>query len=631
MTGPSPEPAASASAPAVPEDPALLGTLRARGAGTVVFGRFRLSRELGAGGMAVVWLAHDERLGIEVALKFLPGMVARDPEALHDLRREITRGLRLTHPGIVRLYDLHEDSMEDLAAIAMEYVEGCTLSEEKARQPQRCFDVEEPLISWTRTFCEVIQYVHEQAKVIHRDLKPRNLMLTTANELKVADFGIASTFSESQSRATQFVGTSGTPAYMSPQQAAGRVPSPADDIYAIGATLYELITSKPPFFRGSVPAILNQVASEAPPTMQERRVELEIVGRAPIPAVWEETIAACLAKDPQARPASVREVRTRLGLAEGREPGGSLLAASAEAGADLARGSRQRRFLWLAVLIVALAAVAMFAARGRLMPRKAPTVSVTPHSAAVAQPGATPDASFAFARDLCFDKDEWAKGLTLLAKHEGPLQKPAQLELQWPKGSKVEIARAWLDAADHFGEPDKWHCFRRGRYWFRAALAAADPDSTGIRAEMARIPSLKVVLHLKGSSPLREDLEIRRNWMLWTGENGGDPTTLAGPRGELSFNLQYGHRGTRPITHSEMRQLLPDGLDFSTAKLGATHFSGKTGGVSRVLSFEILKDPNPPAGVIGDALAVQLRFGEKPTKGVWVGAFDYSVDVVFGE
>src|SRR3954451_20695635 len=101
MTGPFPEPSASASAPSVPEDPALLGTLRARGAGTVVFGRFRLSRELGAGGMAVVWLALDERLGLNVALKFLPGMVARDPEALHDLRREITRGLRLTHPGIV--------------------------------------------------------------------------------------------------------------------------------------------------------------------------------------------------------------------------------------------------------------------------------------------------------------------------------------------------------------------------------------------------------------------------------------------------------------------------------------------------------------------------------------------------
>src|SRR3954466_11971611 len=95
------------NAPPTPEDPELVRTLQAHGAVRRVFARFRLLRELGAGGMAVVWLAHDERLGMEVALKFLPGMVSSDPEALHDLRREITRGLRLTHIGIVRVYDLH--------------------------------------------------------------------------------------------------------------------------------------------------------------------------------------------------------------------------------------------------------------------------------------------------------------------------------------------------------------------------------------------------------------------------------------------------------------------------------------------------------------------------------------------
>src|ERR1700679_1513577 len=103
-------------------DATLVNCLRANGKGRLVFGRFRLLRELGKGGMAVVWLAQDERLGLEVALKFLPGMVASDPDALHELRREITRGLRLTHPGIVRVYDLHEDSAEGLAAIGMEYV-----------------------------------------------------------------------------------------------------------------------------------------------------------------------------------------------------------------------------------------------------------------------------------------------------------------------------------------------------------------------------------------------------------------------------------------------------------------------------------------------------------------------------
>jgi serine/threonine protein kinase len=279
-------------------------------------------RELGTGGMAVVWLAQDERLGLEVALKFLPGMVASDPEALHDLRLEITRGLRLTHPGIVRVYDLHEDSSEGVAAIAMEYVDGTTLADEKSRQPDRCFDVAEPLVSWTRELCEVLSYVHEKAKVVHRDLKPRNLMLTAAGDLKVADFGIAATLSDSHSRVSMHHGSSGTPLYMSPQQALGRRPSAADDVYGLGATLYELLTSKPPFFRGNAAVILNQLATEIPPAMAARREEFGLTGRIPIPPEWEETIAACLAKEPASRPATVREVAIRLGLQETfRSPG----------------------------------------------------------------------------------------------------------------------------------------------------------------------------------------------------------------------------------------------------------------------------------------------------------------------
>ncbi|HEV7401808.1 MAG TPA: protein kinase [Chthoniobacteraceae bacterium] len=299
--------------PGSPDAPTLRNSLRRHGAGRVVFGRFRLVRELGAGGMAVVWLAQDERLGLEVALKFLPGMVAGDPEALHDLRREITRGLRLTHPGIVRVYDLQEDAGEGLAAIAMEYVDGSTLAEEKARRPGRCFEVAEPLLTWTRTLCQTLSYVHEKARVVHRDLKPRNLMLTTDGELKVADFGIAATLSDSHSRLTQRAGSSGTPVYMSPQQAQGRSPSTADDVYAIGATLYEMITSKPPFFRGTTAVILHQLATEIPPSMRERREELGVTGRGAIPHSWEATIAACLAKNPVDRPSSVREVAERLG------------------------------------------------------------------------------------------------------------------------------------------------------------------------------------------------------------------------------------------------------------------------------------------------------------------------------
>ena len=295
--------------PPVPDDAALVRTLRSSGAGRRVFGRFLLERELGTGGMAVVWLARDERLGLLMALKFLPGTVAKDPESINDLRNEIKRGLKLNHPGVVRLYELHEEPSEGLAAIAMEYVDGPTLEEEKDKQPGRCFDVTEPLKTWACSLCDVLTYVHERAKVVHRDLKPGNVMVNSLGDLKVADFGISSSLGNSQSRLTQGASTSGTPAYMSPQQAAGRPVSVADDLYGVGATLYELLSSKPPFFRGHSSVILNQVATEIPPLIAERRKELGITGKAPIPPQWEAAIAACLAKDPQRRPASMRALR----------------------------------------------------------------------------------------------------------------------------------------------------------------------------------------------------------------------------------------------------------------------------------------------------------------------------------
>src|SRR5262249_12550495 len=158
--------------------------------------------------------------------------------------------------------------------------------DEKARQRGRHFEVAEPLLTWTRTLCEIITYVHEEARVVHRDLKPRNLMLNSKGQLKVADFGIAAVLSDSYSHLTRHPGSSGTPAYMSPQQAAGKIPRAADDIYALGATLYELLTSKPPFFRGSTAVVLNQVATAIPPSVTDRRRELELIGAKPVPQHW---------------------------------------------------------------------------------------------------------------------------------------------------------------------------------------------------------------------------------------------------------------------------------------------------------------------------------------------------------
>ncbi|MCW5550178.1 MAG: SUMF1/EgtB/PvdO family nonheme iron enzyme [Opitutaceae bacterium] len=275
--------------------------------GQKLFKRYTLTRILGRGGMGVVWLARDDKLERDVALKFLPETVAADERALDDLKRETRRSLELTHPHIVRIYDFVDDART--AAIAMEYVDGRTLSKLALDQPDRTFPVA-TLRPWVEQLCAALDYAHGQARVVHRDLKPANLMVDAAGRLKIADFGISATLSDSTTRVSKQAGTSGTPVYMSPQQMMGEKPAVTDDIYSLGATLYDLLTGKPPFYSGN---ILLQVQNKVPPSVAERRAELGVSGEA-IPPEWEATIAACLAKEPKDRPQSAGEVAERLGL-----------------------------------------------------------------------------------------------------------------------------------------------------------------------------------------------------------------------------------------------------------------------------------------------------------------------------
>ncbi len=279
----------------------------------VLFGRYRVERELGRGGMGRVVLAFDTKLRIQVAVKLVPDQFLADAGAVEDLRTEVLRGMALTHPAIVRTHTFEQD--ESGAAIVMEYIDGLTFTEWKEQQPGRCFNSGQ-LLPWLSPLCEVLDYAHREARIVHRDLKPRNIMISQDGRLKVADFGISATLTDSHSRVTGHGPTSGTPAYMSPQQARGKKPSPLDDVYALGATIYDLVAGKPPFFRGGADTILHQLATEPPPTMAERREELGISGKAPIPQVWEKTIAACLAKEAGERPQSCGEVLARLGALE---------------------------------------------------------------------------------------------------------------------------------------------------------------------------------------------------------------------------------------------------------------------------------------------------------------------------
>lgn len=280
-------------------------TVKGFSAGQKMFKRYTLKKILGRGGMGVVWLAHDEELEREVALKFLPEVVAMDKQSVKDLKRETRRSLELTHPHIIRIYDFVQDT--SAAAISMEYVSGATLGALKVDHANGHFEVSE-IIAWVGQLCEALGYAHTRAEVVHRDLKPANLMVDARGELKVADFGIAASVSDSVSRVSVQAGSSGTPVYMSPQQMMGEQPAVTDDVYAIGSTLFELLTGRPPFYSGNV---MMQVMNKIPPTMTARRQELGTSG-ADIPENWEEVIAACLAKEPTDRPRDVATVLARL-------------------------------------------------------------------------------------------------------------------------------------------------------------------------------------------------------------------------------------------------------------------------------------------------------------------------------
>ena len=277
--------------------------------GQLMFGRYTLKRKLGRGGMGIVWLAHDSELERDVALKFFPDIVAYNRGAVEELKRETRRCLELNHHHIVRVYDLvHDDSY---AAIAMEYVDGDTLANRRGDQPGEVYSVDS-IRGHVQELCEALEYAHTKAQVVHRDLKPANLMVNQKGELKVTDFGIARSLVDSVSRITQSPATSGTLSYMSPQQMLGQKPTVSDDIYGLGATLYELFTGKPPFFSGDISL---QVRELPPPTLAARRRELCVFGVPDVPPEWEAVIAACLAKDPGQRPQSAREVAERSGLA----------------------------------------------------------------------------------------------------------------------------------------------------------------------------------------------------------------------------------------------------------------------------------------------------------------------------
>lgn len=315
--------------------------------GLRVFQHYFLKRQLGAGGMGEVWLAHDEQLDEQVALKFVLPSVRADKGAIDLLKQEVRTAHALSHPNIVRVHSYLED--EALAAISMEFVEGHCLDELRHKEPNHVFEAK-TLYPWARQLCDALDYAHGIAGVVHRDLKPKNLMVDRKGFLKVMDFGISAVIAATTARSSRVVAAeksaeavkgSGTCSYMSPQQFDSRKPTPGDDLYALGVTFYELLTGTTPFTQADMGALIYAVMNTKPVTMTERRADYGISG-APIPESWEFAVAACLAKKSENRPQSAKEVWE---IIEGRESSGvsdatMRVRGSAHRGQD--SGSRKR-------------------------------------------------------------------------------------------------------------------------------------------------------------------------------------------------------------------------------------------------------------------------------------------------
>jgi serine/threonine protein kinase len=233
-----------------------------------VDGRYVVERLLGNGGMAQVYLTRDEILDRHVALKVLRDQYAEDDEFIQRFRREARSAASLSHPNIVSIYD--QGRSEDGAYyIAMEYVPGDTLKE-RIRREGSLESTE--AVRMTLQITNALSEAHEKG-VIHRDIKPQNVLVTEKGDVKVTDFGIARAVASTSSVTTATGAVLGTAAYMSPEQASGEPVGYQSGLYSLGVVLYEMLTGSPPYEAHSPIALILMHINEPP--RSPRQVNLQ--------------------------------------------------------------------------------------------------------------------------------------------------------------------------------------------------------------------------------------------------------------------------------------------------------------------------------------------------------------------
>ena len=264
----------------------------------VLDGRYRVVRKLGTGGMANVYLAEDQELGRRVAIKMLDARHSQDEQFVERFRREAKNAAGLSHPNIVSIYDRGE--AEGTYYIAMEYLEGRTLKELLVARGPTPLPV---AIDYARQILGALGFAHRNG-IVHRDIKPHNVVVAPDGRLKVTDFGIARAGASQMTETGSIIGTA---QYLSPEQAKGAPVTPASDIYSVGIVLYEMLTGSVPFTGDTPLEIAMKHLSATPEPPSEERPD--------VPHELDSIVLRALAKDPADRYQSAEEMDADLARA----------------------------------------------------------------------------------------------------------------------------------------------------------------------------------------------------------------------------------------------------------------------------------------------------------------------------
>jgi serine/threonine protein kinase len=263
---------------------------------TSLEGRYQVLKELGRGGMGIVFQAYDKQLKEQVAIKILSPLLSNNTEALERLKLEVSAARRVTHANVIRIHDISE--INGLHFVSMEYFQGQNLKEYIRQSGElsmmQAFQIASQL-------CEGLDAAHRQS-VIHRDLKSQNIIINLNNHIKIIDFGLARTAQREGMTATGLI--MGTPEYMAPEQVAGKKVDERADIYSLGIILYELFTGRVPFEADSAIAVGFKQVKEDPPAPSSFNPQIS--------SEVETIILRALQKEPLKRYRSVAELRAEL-------------------------------------------------------------------------------------------------------------------------------------------------------------------------------------------------------------------------------------------------------------------------------------------------------------------------------